>query len=129
VFAIGRIMPVTGHSVLHALPIRLRASRKALIPAALDGGTGNGTGHFQRLPGHTDFVNAVVALQSDSLFASASADISVRIWDGSKGTLVSVVAGPLRAFWGQLLGSLAVLVHVVLFGAGGVPMTVQSIAY
>lgn len=71
----------------------LRALRKALIPAASDGGTGNGTGHFQRLPGHTDFVNAVVALQSDSLFASASADISVRIWDGSKGTLVGTLQG------------------------------------
>ena len=62
--------------------------RRRLRPQPVDGSIGNGTGNFQRLEGHTGAVNAIVAMESDGLFATVSSDLSIRVWDAAQGVLV-----------------------------------------
>ena len=62
--------------------------RRRLRPQPVDGSIGNGTGNFQRLEGHTGAVNAIVAMESDGVFATVSSDLSIRVWDAAQGVLV-----------------------------------------
>jgi WD40 repeat protein len=49
--------------------------------------------NIKRMVGHTSRVNAITAMEPDGWVATASTDLSVRIWDTRAGTLIGSMIG------------------------------------